>query len=72
MGYLFLSFRLYFFQNQDFHYIACFRRILKEQAGVSGIASDLCLGNVPFKPRASAEVKKMWIYTSTPPYAFMR
>jgi hypothetical protein len=21
--------------------------------------------------RASAEVKKMWIYTSTPPYAFM-
>jgi hypothetical protein len=22
-------------------------------------------------PPASAEVKKMWIYTSTPPYAFM-
>jgi hypothetical protein len=22
-------------------------------------------------PSASAEVKKMWIYTSTPPYAFM-
>jgi hypothetical protein len=22
-------------------------------------------------PRTSAEVKKMWIYTSTPPYAFM-
>ncbi|PNF27774.1 hypothetical protein B7P43_G09210, partial [Cryptotermes secundus] len=22
-------------------------------------------------PLASAEVKKMWIYTSTPPYAFM-
>jgi hypothetical protein len=22
-------------------------------------------------PPASAKVKKMWIYTSTPPYAFM-
>jgi hypothetical protein len=22
-------------------------------------------------PPASAEVKKMWLYTSTPPYAFM-
>jgi hypothetical protein len=22
-------------------------------------------------PQTSAEVKKMWIYTSTPPYAFM-
>jgi hypothetical protein len=22
-------------------------------------------------PRTTAEVKKMWIYTSTPPYAFM-
>jgi hypothetical protein len=22
-------------------------------------------------PPASADVKKMWIYTSTPPYAFM-
>jgi hypothetical protein len=24
-----------------------------------------------YSPPASAEVKKMWIYTSTPPYAFM-
>jgi hypothetical protein len=26
---------------------------------------------VDHSPPASAEVKKMWIYTSTPPYAFM-
>jgi hypothetical protein len=24
-----------------------------------------------YSPPASAEVKKMWIYTSIPPYAFM-
>jgi hypothetical protein len=24
-----------------------------------------------YSPQASAEVKNMWIYTSTPPYAFM-
>jgi hypothetical protein len=24
-----------------------------------------------YSPAASAKVKKMWIYTSTPPYAFM-
>jgi hypothetical protein len=24
-----------------------------------------------YSPPVSAEVKKMWIYTSTPPYAFM-
>jgi hypothetical protein len=24
-----------------------------------------------FEAEASAEVKKMWIYTSTPPYAFV-
>jgi hypothetical protein len=32
----------------------------------------LCSGREPdHSPPASAEVKKMWIYTSTPSYAFM-
>jgi hypothetical protein len=28
-------------------------------------------GKADHLPPASAELKKMWIYTSTPPYAFM-
>jgi hypothetical protein len=28
-------------------------------------------GKVDHSPRPSADAKKMWIYTSTPPYAFM-
>jgi hypothetical protein len=28
-------------------------------------------GEAGHSPPASVEVKKMWIYTSTPPYAFM-
>jgi hypothetical protein len=28
-------------------------------------------GEADHSPPASAEVKKMWIYTSTPPYAFV-
>jgi hypothetical protein len=28
-------------------------------------------GEADHSPPASAEAKKMWIYTSTPPYAFM-
>jgi hypothetical protein len=29
------------------------------------------ISHIHYSPPASAEVKKMWIYTSTPPYAFM-
>jgi hypothetical protein len=46
-----LKLQTVFFQNQDFHRTACFRRILREQVGVSSIASELCLENVPLKPR---------------------
>jgi hypothetical protein len=28
-------------------------------------------GDIHHSPPTSAEIKKMWIYTSTPPYAFM-
>jgi hypothetical protein len=28
-------------------------------------------GEADHSPPTSAEVKKMWVYTSTPPYAFM-
>jgi hypothetical protein len=28
-------------------------------------------GEAEHSPPTSAEVKKMWFYTSTPPYAFM-
>jgi hypothetical protein len=34
--------------------------------GVKGLGLE-----ADHSPPASAEVKKMWIYTSTPPYAFM-
>jgi hypothetical protein len=32
--------------------------------GLSGLKAD-------YSPPSSAEVKKLWIYTSAPPYAFM-
>jgi hypothetical protein len=35
----------------------------------SGIKRPGC--DADHSPPASAEVKKIWIYTSTPPYAFM-
>jgi hypothetical protein len=37
----------------------------------SSYGSKTARSEADHSPPASAEVKKMWIYTSTPPYAFM-
>jgi hypothetical protein len=47
------------------------------QPPIQRVLEDLSLGvkrpgrEANHSPPASAEVKKMWLYTSTPPYAFM-
>jgi hypothetical protein len=37
-----------------------------------GIGGSFPRGDADHSPPPSAKVNKMWIYTSTPPYAFMR
>jgi hypothetical protein len=45
---------------------AKFKVVLKQYLNTHSFYSE-----ADHSPPASAEVKKMWIYTSTPPYAFM-
>jgi hypothetical protein len=44
---------------------------IKKDALKRGILTHSSGCEVDHSPPTSAEVKKMWIYTSTPPYAFM-
>jgi hypothetical protein len=46
--------------------------VLQTDYGAYPASYPMCIeGKADQSPRASAEVKKMWIYTSTPLYAFM-
>jgi hypothetical protein len=75
MDSLHISFCIYLFQVVSLHFNFSFglselfaeivASILQPEHGGS-----ICLRNISNYP-TSAEVKKMWIYTFTPPYAFM-
>jgi hypothetical protein len=63
---------------KNFHFSTSSRRALwSTQSPIQRIPGALSLrvkrqeGGVDHSPPASAEFKKMWMYTSTPPYAFM-
>jgi hypothetical protein len=62
---------------KNFH-LTSYKPVLgSTQPPIQWVLSDLSLGvkwlgrEADYSPPTSAEIKKTWIYTSTPPYAFM-